>query len=162
MRFEERLGQVPAAVLFCDVIFLIALMGGAAITDEDSSGGLDSTSGEQTCAGDGDEGIAGGDSVVGPAVEGEGVPVIQLRGKRGRIEAHMVEQVVGGVKRRKGGDERTRKAFAFQPGPGPGGVDLLEVRSAVQLVCEFEVVIDAKDCEGDLHRNLFLQLAGFV
>jgi hypothetical protein len=33
------------------------------------------------------------------------------------------------------------------------------VRSAVQLVCEFEVVIDAKDCQGDLHRNVVPQVA---
>jgi len=26
-----------------------------------------------------------------------------------------------------------------------------EVPSAVQLVCKFKVVIDTKDCQGDLH-----------
>jgi len=55
------------------------------------------------------------------------------------------------VKERKGTDERAGKAFAFQPRPGPGGIDLLKMPSPVQLVCQFKVVIDTKDCEGDLH-----------
>ncbi len=79
----ERLRQVPAAVLFRDDVFLIALMGGAAIADEDAALRLNFASCSQACAGDSDEGVAGGDSIVGPSIEGEGVPVVQLRGDAG-------------------------------------------------------------------------------
>ena len=149
--FAEGLRYVPAAVLVCDDVFLIALVGRAAIADELSAVGLHFVAGEQACAGDGDECVAGGDSAAGPAIEGEGVPGVHLRGECGRVEACAVEQVVGGVDERKGADERTGKAFALQSSPGPGGIDLLKMPSPVELVCQFKVVIDTKDCQGDLH-----------
>ena len=55
----ERLGQVPAAVLLGDDFFLVALVGGASVADEDAAVGLDLAAGEQARAGDGDERIAG-------------------------------------------------------------------------------------------------------
>ena len=63
----------------------------------------------------------------------------------------MVEQIVCRVNQGKGADEGAGKAFALQAGPGPGGVDLLKMSSAVQLVCQLKVMIDTKDCQGDLH-----------
>ena len=45
-------------------------------------------------------------------------------------------------------------SFAFKPGPGPGGVDLLEVSSLEELAGEFEVVKDAEDCLGYTHKWL--------
>jgi hypothetical protein len=45
------------------------------------------------------------------------------------------------------------KAFAFQPGPGPGGVDLLEVISPVQLMRQLEVMEDSKDGLGNFHER---------
>ena len=116
-------------------------------------------SGEQAGAGDGDEGVAGGDLVVGPAVEGEGVPGVHLRGDGGRIEARVVEQIVSCVDERKDADEGAGEAFALQARPGPGGVDLLKMSSAVQLVCQFKVVIDTKDGQGDLHGILCTHLS---
>ncbi len=149
--FAERLRYVPAAVLFGDDVFLIALMGGAAIANEDAAVGLDFAAGEQTGTGDGYEGVTGGDTAAGPAVEGEGVPGVHLRGDGGWVEACAVEQVVCGVNEGKGADERAGKAFALQTCPGPRGVDLLKMPFAVQLVCQFKVVIDTKDGQGDLH-----------
>ena len=153
MRFEEGLGQVPAAILFCDDIFLIALMRGAAIAEEDSSVGLDFASGAQACAGDGDEGVAGSDDTANPAVEAESVPGVQLRRETLAVEAGAVEQIVGCVKERKGADERTRQAFALQSCPGPSGVDLLEMVASMELMCKFEVVEDSKDGLSDFHRR---------
>jgi hypothetical protein len=62
------------------------------------------------------------------------------------------------VEKWEGADEGTRKALAFEPGPRPGGVDLLKVASLVKLVPQFKVVIDTKDGQGDSHRNFVLSL----
>ena len=156
--FAEGLGHVPAAVLVCDDVFLIALVRRASIADESSAVGLHLVSREQAGAGDGDEGVAGGDSTAGPLVEGEGVPGVHLRGEGCWIEARVVEQVVCRVKERKGADEGAGEAFALQPSPGPGGVDLLKMPFSAELVCQFKVVIDTKDCQGDLHGILCPQL----
>jgi hypothetical protein len=72
------------------------------------------------------------------------------------VEAGAVEQIVGCVNERKCADEGTGKAFALQSGPGPGGVDLLEVIAPVELVREFEVVEDSKDGLGNFHRGWLL------
>src|SRR5260370_36104540 len=116
--------EVPATVLFCDDVFLIALVGRASVADESSAVGLYFVSGEQACSGDGDEGVAGFDLAVGPAVEGEGVPVVHLRRHGGWIEARSVEQVVRCVNERKGADEGTGESFEFQHVRGPGREEL--------------------------------------
>ncbi len=154
--FAERLRDVPATVLVGDDVFLKALVGRATIADEDAAAGLNFASGEQARAGDADEGVAGRDDAVSPAIEGEGVPGVHLRGECGRIEARMIEQVVRCVNEGKGADERVGKAFALQAGPGPGGIDLLKMPFAVQLVCQFKVVIDTKDGLGNFHRGATL------
>lgn len=71
----------------------------------------------------------------------------------------MVEEVVGGMDEGEGVDEGAPEAFAFEASPGPGGVNLLEVASAMQLVCEFKVMIDTKDCQSDLHRSVVPHVA---
>ncbi len=115
--------------------------------------GLDFASGEKACAGDSDEGVAGGDAAGGPAVEaGSGVGV-HLRGEARRVQPRAVEEIVGGVKEREGADEGVGETFTFETCPGPGGVDLLEMIAAVKLVREFEVVEDSKDGLGDFHRR---------
>jgi len=128
-------------------------MRGAAIADEDAAVGLDLASGEQAGAGDGDEGVAGGDSVAGPAIEAEGGPGVHLRGESPGVEAGAMEEIVGGVKEREAADEGAGEAFAFQSCPGPGGVDLLEVIAPVQLMREFEVVEDSKDGLSNFHEG---------
>jgi hypothetical protein len=72
------------------------------------------------------------------------------------VEAGTVEEIVGGVEKREAADERVGQAFAFQSCPGPGGVDLLEVIAAVELVREFEVVEDSKDGLGNFHEGWLL------
>jgi len=72
------------------------------------------------------------------------------------VKGGTVEEIVGGVEERKGADERTGKAFALQSGPGPSGVDLLEVIAPVELVREFEVVEDSKDGLGNFHEGWLL------
>jgi hypothetical protein len=72
------------------------------------------------------------------------------------VEAGAVEQIVGGVKERIAADERVREAFAFEACPGPGGVNLLEVITAVELMREFEVVEDSKDGLGNFHEGWLL------
>jgi hypothetical protein len=72
------------------------------------------------------------------------------------VEAGAVEEIVGCVKERKGADEGTGQAFALQSCPGPGGVDLLEMIAAVELVREFEVMEDSKDGLGNFHREWLL------
>jgi hypothetical protein len=67
----------------------------------------------------------------------------------------VVEQVVSCVDERKGADERAGEAFALQASPGPGGIDLLKMASSAELVCQFKVVIDTKDGQGNFHRKLF-------
>jgi hypothetical protein len=69
------------------------------------------------------------------------------------MEACAVEEIVGGVEEREGADERAWESFALEAGPGPGGVDLLEMIAAVKLVREFEVVEDSKDGLSDFHRR---------
>jgi hypothetical protein len=112
---------------------------------------LDFAACEETGAGDGDEGIAGGNAFCGPAVEAECGPGVHLGGEPRGVNAGAVEQIVGGVKKRKAADEGVGKTFAFESCPGPGGVDLLEMAAAVELMREFEVVEDSKDGLGNVH-----------
>jgi hypothetical protein len=72
------------------------------------------------------------------------------------VKAGTVEEIVGGVEEREAADEGVGKALAFQSCPGPGGVDLLEVIAPVELVREFEVVEDSKDCLGNFHEGWLL------
>lgn len=65
------------------------------------------------------------------------------------------------MERGKSADEGARKALAFKPGPGPGGVDLLKMASLMKLVAQFKVVIDTKDGLGNSHRNFVLSLRLF-
>ncbi len=67
------------------------------------------------------------------------------------MKAGAVEEIVGGVKEGKAADEGAGKTFALEPCPGPGGVDLLKMIAAVELVREFEVVEDSKDGLGNFH-----------
>jgi hypothetical protein len=152
MGFAERLRQVPAAVFVGDDLLLVALMGGAAVADEYAAFSLNFAAGEQAGAGDGDEGVAGGDAVRGPAVEAAGGPGVHSRGETLGVEAGAVEEIVGGVEKRKAVDEGAGQAFALESCPGPGGVDLLEMIAPVELVCEFEVVEDSKDGLGNFHE----------
>jgi hypothetical protein len=48
------------------------------------------------------------------------------------------------------------KAFALQSGPGPGGVDLLEMIAPVELMREFEVMEDSKDGLCNFHEGWLL------
>jgi len=73
-----------------------------------------------------------------------------------RGEGSAVEEIVGGVKERKAAEERVRKAFVFQPGPGPGGIDSLEMISLVKLMREFELMEDSKDGLGYFHERWLL------
>ena len=52
VRLAERLGQVPAAILVGDDVLLKALVGRAAIADEDAAVGLHLAAGEQAGTGD--------------------------------------------------------------------------------------------------------------
>jgi hypothetical protein len=74
------------------------------------------------------------------------------------VKAGAVKEIVGGVKEREATDQRAGEAFAFEARPGPGGVDLLEMIAAVELVREFEVVEDSKDGLGDFHEGWLLSL----
>ena len=60
------------------------------------------------------------------------------------------------MKERKAANEGVRKAFAFQPGPGPGGVDSLKTVAAMKLMRQFEVMEDSKDGLGDFHEEWLL------
>ena len=67
-----------------------------------------------------------------------------------------MKEIVGGVKERKTFDEGVGKAFALQSGPGPGGVDLLEMIASAELMCEFEVMKDSKNGLCNFHEGWLL------
>ena len=73
---------------------------------------------------------------------------------RGEARAGAVEEIVGGVQEREAADQGVRQAFAFQPRPGPSGVDSLKMVSMMKLVRQFEVMEDSKDGLGDFHEGL--------
>jgi hypothetical protein len=56
----------------------------------------------------------------------------------------------------KGTDEIAREAFAFEPGPRPGGIDALKMVAAMKLMGEFEVMEDAEDRLDDAHEQCLL------
>ena len=60
------------------------------------------------------------------------------------------------MKERKTTDEGVGEAFAFQPRPGPGGIDFLKVVATMQLMRQFEVMEDSKDGLGDFHEKWLL------
>jgi hypothetical protein len=72
------------------------------------------------------------------------------------VETGAVKEIVGCVKERKTADEGVGEAFALQSGPGPGGVDLLEMIAAVELMREFEVMEDSKDGLCNFHEGWLL------
>ena len=126
-------------------------MRGAAIADKDAALRLNFTSGEQTCAGDGDEGIAGSDHFAGPAVEGTSVPRGHFRGHLWSVETEPLEQIIRRVDEWEATDQRVWEIFPLQSCPGPSGVNLLKVVAAVKLMREFEVMEDSKDGLGNFH-----------
>jgi hypothetical protein len=69
------------------------------------------------------------------------------------VKAGAVEEIVGGVEKREAANEGVGKAFAFESCPGPGGIDLLEVVAAMELMRQFEVVEDSKDGLGNFHED---------
>ena len=74
---------------------LVALVGGAAVADEDAAVGLDLAAGEQAGAGDGDERVAGGDDARwSSGRRHECSRSSSSRRVPGRIEAGAVEQIV--------------------------------------------------------------------
>ncbi|HEX4578288.1 MAG TPA: hypothetical protein VH117_13110, partial [Edaphobacter sp.] len=70
-----------------------------------------------------------------------------------RIETGVVEQIVRCVKEGKATYHGAGKAFALESCPGPGGVDFLEMITAVQLMREFEVMEDSKDGLSYFHER---------
>ena len=73
--------DTPEAELLRDDLLLVALVGGTKVAEEDAAALLDALSGEQTGAGDGDQGVAGGDAFVRPTIEGEGVRIAEMVGR---------------------------------------------------------------------------------
>ena len=69
------------------------------------------------------------------------------------METGTVEEVVGCVEEGEAADEGAGQTFALESCPGPGGVDLLEMIAAMELVREFEVVEDSEDGLGNFHRR---------
>jgi hypothetical protein len=67
------------------------------------------------------------------------------------VNAKALHQEFRSVDPGKGFDEFMWKAFAFETCPGPGGVDALEMATAVKLAGKFEVVKDPKDRLDDSH-----------
>jgi hypothetical protein len=137
-------------------LILEALMGGAAIAEEDAALALDFGTGEEAGAGDGDESIRRPEGVAweleeGVAVEGEGVPGAEFGQELGRGMAGTAEKVLGGVEQRERADQGVGQAFALEPRPGPGGVETLEMASAAELVGELKVMEDAEDGLDYLH-----------
>ena len=72
------------------------------------------------------------------------------------MQAGASEEIVGSVEQGIAIDERVRQAFALQPCPGPGGVDLLEMVAPVELVRQLEVVEDSEDGLGNFHEERLL------
>ncbi len=97
-------GYAPAAVLVGDDLFLVALMCGAAVAEEEAALALEVLASAQAGSGDADEDVGalvGAEEVaelpVGPAVKGERVAVAELVGEPGKIEGAAAEGVFGDV-----------------------------------------------------------------
>jgi hypothetical protein len=67
------------------------------------------------------------------------------------VNAKALHEDFRGVDPREGFDDFVGKTFAFEPCPGPGGVDALEMATAVKLAGKFEVMKDSKDRLSDSH-----------
>jgi hypothetical protein len=63
------------------------------------------------------------------------------------------------MKEGKATDKGAGKSLALQPGPRPGGVDLLEMIAPVQLMRQLEVMEDSKDGLGNFHERWLLSEA---
>ena len=89
-------------------------------------------------------------------------PTVEAAFQRGGVEAGAAQQGVGGVDEGKGADKLAGQALAPEPRPGPGGVDAAQVVAGVELVREFEVVVDAEDGLSDLHGfyRMLAEVAG--
>jgi len=67
------------------------------------------------------------------------------------MNAKALHEDFGSVDPREGLYDFVGKAFALEARPGPGGVDALEMASAVKLAGEFKVMKDTEDRLNDLH-----------
>src|SRR6202012_79359 len=151
--------DAPAAELVGEELFLVALVSGAAVADEDAAVALDESAGAEAGAGDADERVdflfAAQSSVemrFGPAVEGDGVGVAERVAQPGEIDGRAAGEVLGHMQPGEGFDFVAGKAFALEPRPGPGGVDAAQVTAAIEFTREFKVMEDAEDGLDDLHE----------
>jgi hypothetical protein len=126
--------------------------GGAAVAEELATALLDEAAGLEAGTGDGDEGVAGRDAVQGPLVEEEGVGVAEVVAEPAGHEAALGEDHVRGVDPGEGLDAGVGEALAFEAGPGPGGVDALELAAALKLAGQLKVMEDTEDSLGDDHE----------
>jgi hypothetical protein len=67
------------------------------------------------------------------------------------VNAKALHEDFGGVDPGEGLDDFVGEAFALETCPGPGGVDALEMASAVELAGEFKVMKDTEDRLNDSH-----------
>ena len=100
--------DVPSLVFLGDDGFLVALMRGSAVADEEASAGLDFEAGFKAGAGDGDDGVGcfgGPDSAEGPLVKGERVGVTYLIQDPWMVNAKALHEDFRGVNPREGFDD---------------------------------------------------------
>jgi len=155
--------DVPAAVLLGDDFFLVALVGRAAVADHPGASGLKLAAGAEAGAGDGDEDVGRGgaaEAAAGPGVEGEGIGVVEGVAELVDVQAGAEEEHLWGVEPGEGLDFSVRDVFALEPGPGIGGVDLLEMSATVHLARQLKVMEDAEDGLNDAHRGLVASFDG--
>ena len=151
--------DAPAFELVGEELFLVALVGGTAVADEDAAGTLDEGAGTKRGAGDADERVylvfpaeALGEARFCPAVEGEGIGVAERVAEPGEIDGRAAGEILGHVQPGEGFDFFAGQAFALQPRPGPGGVDAAQVASTIEFARQFKVMEDAEDGLDDLHE----------
>src|SRR6185437_5380402 len=152
--------DAPAAELVGEELFLVALVGGTAVADEEAALALDEGSGAERGAGDADESVDlcpgsfqfADETAFGPAVEGEGVGVAERVAEPSEVEGRAAGEVLGHVQPGEGFDFIVGETFALQPRPWPGGVEAAQVASAIELTREFKVMEDAEDGLDDLHE----------
>ena len=148
----DGLVDLPALVFLGEEILLEALVGGASIADEDAATRLEEPAGLEAGAGDGDEGVAGGEAAEGVLVEGEGVGVAEVVVEPAGEEMVPAQEVLGRVKPGEGLDFGAGDGFAGEAGAGPGGEDGGEMAAGIQLAGEIEVMEDAEDGLDDAHE----------
>src|SRR6185437_12647633 len=152
--------DAPAAELAGEELFLVALVGGTAVADEEAALALDESAGAERGAGDADESVDlcpgsfqfADETAFGPAVEGEGVGVAERVAEPGEVEGRAAGEVLGHVQPGEGVDLFSAEALPLQACPWPGGVEEAQVASAIELTREFKVMEDAEDGLDDLHE----------